>query len=571
MCDSDSDSSEGGQKFNKSALEKLFETLTSKDEDKKRKGAGKSSKNKNKGSKNKMAQVIISGSINALQDGEDLAEWLERFDMLMNANKIDNEDKVNWLSIFGGQLIHKRMKMVCAPKQPLEVEYATICAKMKGMAKANDMSELARAAFYSRVQQPGENVSEFAVAVKELAAECNFGETFLDPTMRDRFMYNLSDNFVRMNTIKAKKVTFEEAVKEALMQEISNPNISVEINRFTLGKSRKVVVDNPSGRHHSDGSNRFYRNSYGGRSRYRGGRSRHDSGRRFNNSRSSSRDGDKSKECPTCARERHGPGISCPAVRDKWVCHRCRKVGHARAACRSKMERYGAYGVEEDCYSDEGEADNLHHLRVERGEYEYVSAFDNFLSCEVQTKPPLTVNLKINGISINCELDSGACVTVFSYEQYNTFFKKNVVLEPFDGNKKFCTADGHSCTVRGVITLCVNGVHNLQALVIDSRRRTKPLIGRTWLDVLCIGWRDYFSKTFHVANDKQNDSGQSTIPNDVNQIHSKRIQSVIEAVKREFRSVFDSSNEPIKNFKASFRLKDGSKPIFLRQLHLHTL
>lgn len=485
-----------------------------------------------------MAPVV--GAIEHYLEGEDLQEWLERFDAFVETNQVDPKDQTSWLLVYCGKVIYRLARVVSSPMKPSEVEYKVLKEKLLTAVKADHVAEVSRQAFYSRVQEPGETVSDFALALKELAADCDF-QSHLDAVLRDRLIYNLSDPFVKSQLIKAKKDTFDDAVKEALILELASPNV-MGINRFM----RKSVGPD---------SSRVSAAKSFKRKKLLGPQNTHDT---FNDNR-----------CSTCGRDRrnkaHQDGV-CPAVKNGWICHRCRRTGHTRAVCRSKVdkqEQICGNQIEEKEMKQNKEADtedDYYHLNS--GEYLNLCTLHNILPCKAQTKPPLIIKLSINGKSFDCEVDSGACVTVFSYQQYKSYLKDSI-LRPIAGNKKFCNADGHSCAVRGIITVDVNGVVGLQALVIDAKYRAMPLIGRTWLEVLCSGWREFFYNCFEQLAVKQLACKEQKVEK-VNNMYEPGTQGMVELIKRDYKQVFEPSDEPIKHFKASFKLKEGSRPIFLK-------
>lgn len=179
-----------------------------------------------------MAPIV--GKIEFFQEGDNIEEWLERFTAFLSVNKVPETEKINWLTIYGGKVIFKLLKIVCAPKKVAEVPFSDASSEIISLIKAGSMAEVSKQAFYSRVQQPGESVAEFALALKELASECDFG-THLDTSLTDRFVYNLADKAVKAATIKAKKTSFEEAVKEALLHESQSSSHPISVHRFHSG------------------------------------------------------------------------------------------------------------------------------------------------------------------------------------------------------------------------------------------------------------------------------------------------------------------------------------------------
>lgn len=144
------------------------------------------------------------------------------------------------------------------------------------------------------------------------------------------------------------------------------------------------------------------------------------------------------------------------------------------------------------------------------------------------------------------ELDTGACVSVIDYTLYVQHFSAVKLLPVFDKNCN--NADGNVCQVLGKMNVCLNFKYYVQAIVIKSVKLVKPLIGRTWLDVLCPTWREYFD------NNIQEVSRVCSIEND----------KLIENVLVRYADVFKSSSEPIIGVKVKLELKSDFFPKFCK-------
>lgn len=105
------------------------------------------------------------------------------------------------------------------------------------MLKQTTLYNIERAKFYSRVQQTGENIAEFAFQLKRLASNCNFAD-HMDIILRDWLIYNIRNDYNKEKTIKGDKQTFDDAVAEALLHETSAQSMSnthQDVNKFNNG------------------------------------------------------------------------------------------------------------------------------------------------------------------------------------------------------------------------------------------------------------------------------------------------------------------------------------------------
>lgn len=139
-----------------------------------------------------------------------------------------------------------------------------------------------------------------------------------------------------------------------------------------------------------------------------------------------------------------------------------------------------------------------------------------------------------------CELDSGSKFSIISIEDCNKYLD----LSRFKENGNFALnlsgITGHKLQVVGEIKIKVKKhdkdlERDLVFVVVDSKKKFLPLIGREWLDQLWPNWRDHFV---------------NKIESPPKQIKSnKMIGSLIEKIKTQYKSVFQKSlEEPIEKF-----------------------
>lgn len=128
--------------------------------------------NKNNTGKVSRVSMSVLGSMEPYLEGDDLSEWIERFDTFLSANKVEAADQTSWLLIYCGKVIFKLTKIVCDPLKAADVTYTNMKPKLIAITKGAKIVEVSRQAFYQRVQTPGKSTSDFALALKELSADC---------------------------------------------------------------------------------------------------------------------------------------------------------------------------------------------------------------------------------------------------------------------------------------------------------------------------------------------------------------------------------------------------------------
>ena len=77
---------------------------------------------------------------------------------------------------------------------------------------------MARYQFRQRTQTVGETVLSYSVAIRELANDCSFGDSY-DECLRDQFIVGLLDNSTRKQILIKNKLTFGRALEITLCHE----------------------------------------------------------------------------------------------------------------------------------------------------------------------------------------------------------------------------------------------------------------------------------------------------------------------------------------------------------------
>lgn len=404
---------------------------------------------------NKEKQLF--GKINEYSVEEPIKSWFARFDNFLKFNDVKDEKKMMWLVGYGGGVIFEKLNILCAPKIPEECDYDQKKQELIAIIQPKVDHGVARKNFFCRVQNNGESISDFAMALKEIANDCNFGTSYLEPALRDRFIFNLSNEKIKCELIKLKMDSkFEEAVSEAQLRE-RNTTEDHEIARVSA-KSRL----GPQKRQRS----RYYSQQF----------------------------------CRTCGREGgHDRGFVCPAIRKRLTCNFCKKQGHKEIVCMQRLKqeesgnrhhrRAAEVTSEDENSSMNSSNENLGSLRF--GVFSEYNTNLSFIT--PKTEPPLIHKFRVDGVPILCEIDSGACISILTRGHLQDYFKNSLKIYAMNREKKFYTADGKLCEIFGVVSVKVNDMQDeLQAVVLNTYKKPYPLIGRNWLDVLVPDWRDFF-------------------------------------------------------------------------------
>lgn len=196
-----------------------------------------------------------------------------------------------------------------------------------------------------------------------------------------------------------------------------------------------------------------------------------------------------------------------------YKCNNCKKVGHLARACKILKVN----NVERKEKSDLDSSDN-----------EYLYAIGD-KRCKYA---PVVVNVSINDKSVLMEVDTGSAVTVMSEKLYNKMFPE-VKLQR--SSSILFTYSKEQLKLIGEVKVTVKygrKTHNLPVQIIEGNGPT--LMGRDWLRFIKLDWKNILNVV------------------DIEQILVK------------FEKVFSDTPGIIKDFTATFQLKENASPKFCK-------
>lgn len=447
-------------------------------------------------------------SIEAFVEGSSFSEYVERFEAYLMLNRVtsDTQKTVHFVGACGAYL-YSKVSSACNPRKPIEVPFSELKQLLKAVLCPQHLEVVERAKFYSRNQRLGENAASFALALRNTAQTCNFGDSLRDQ-LRDRFVMGLREDATRRMIIQANPNTLEDALAAAQTNEISE-----EVTRVSQTSQSSI--------------NRFQ-----GQRQFP---SRHTG---FPQNRNMTQRRTKSFErCRRCDRRYHNG--ECPAK--FWKCFTCGKIGHISRCCPDK-----------DNFR-EGKCDEESDESIVEGTHGRLGKFYLTRKLHIVTEPPLFVCVNINGFDFKCEVDCGAATGVMSSTVYKKCFKHCPLYVVSD--KVFTLANDVKCELLGAMNVVLNSVFKSQILIIESLSESPPLIGRTWLSMLFPNWRSYFTQdlSYSVPLNKN-----QSVFNRLDMSESKEV--LVNEIKTQFKDVFESKTTPIRNFSVNLKLKDEVKP-----------
>ncbi|XP_062709374.1 uncharacterized protein K02A2.6-like [Aedes albopictus] len=235
------------------------------------------------------------------------------------------------------------------------------------------------------------------------------------------------------------------------------------------------------------------------------------------------------------------------------ICNYCKRKGHIRKNCwflQNTNQGKSVNFVEkvETVAAETSVTDKFHRIQVND-----TSDEDSEISCMMigrisKATEACLVDVRVQGIKLTMEVDTGSAVAVISEILYQQMFSSIPVSKC---DKKLVVVNGSKIAVVGEITVEVilNGVTaDRKLIVLKTTRSFTPLLGRDWMKVFYPNWKDQFMQ-----------------PRSVNSLSvTEDPDKVLGRIKQKYSNVFNKDfTEPITGFEAELTLK-SEQPIFRR-------
>ena len=167
----------------------------------------------------------------------------------------------------------------------------------------------------------------------------------------------------------------------------------------------------------------------------------------------------------------------------------------------------------------------------------------------VHSVNPYVVNVQLGKTKVNCkvEVDTGASRSTLSKRVYDS------VLSNYTLQHELSSYSGKKIPVLGNISVPVkydNQEKVLDLIVVEGN--LPALFGRDWLSRIEPGWKNMFRVKKEVIKDKLPVPKSETFPTESNDL------------LQEHKNLFSSKGSSIKGFIGSLKLKEGVKPVFMK-------
>ncbi|KAL7853111.1 hypothetical protein SRHO_G00188960 [Serrasalmus rhombeus] len=402
-----------------------------------------------------MAAVI--GSVvpfdNATQSWEEYSELLDCF---FEANDIKEPERRKAVLLSGvGATTYSLLRNLVSPDLPKAKTYDQLTAELKKHFNPTPSEIVQRFKFNSRIRKSGESIAEYVAELRKLALHCDYKDA-LSEMLRDRLVCGVNDDRMQRRLLSETKLTFDKALE--LCQAIESASKDVKEMQGKLAEDTALHARVPKTQVgvHKVSADKTQR---------------------------------KFPSCYRCKGQHNA--AECKFATE--LCHNCGKRGHIKKACRSKA---GNSHVQKATFKGQkgesrgpGKEQRANQLRGEEGSDTEDMSFHTIYSMseELTKVAPITRTMKVNGMKVTFEVDTGCGVTILSKQQYTQLWKETDTAELKPCSIKLKTYTGEKLGVLGMAQVKVqhgNKEKNLPVVVVGGEGPN--LLGRSWLQELAM-------------------------------------------------------------------------------------
>ena len=358
-------------------------------------------------------------------DQEDWVSYTEHLVQYFVAKGISEEgDKRRAILLSScGPTTYQLIRNLAAPGKPTDKAFAEIVALVRDHHQPRPSTIVQRFNFHTRIQKPGEKITEFVAQLRKLSEHCAFGGALKD-MLCDRLVCGCKDHRLQCKLLAETDLTFEKPFKiakaaetaEKEARELHDTSAAQPVHTMKGIRSHKHVQRAP----------------------------RLPQGKPI---------------LPICCRR--GAKHKATECRFKEAeCNFCKKKGHIAKVCRSKLK------LKSETHQMPAEDD------TEPLEYSL------FHTQSSNHSPPILITLKVNGADLTMELDTWATLSLISEQTYKKIFPIKAAPHLVDSKAQLKTYTGEMIKVLGAIEVDVT--HNeqkkqLSLLVVagDGTTRTR--------------------------------------------------------------------------------------------------
>jgi predicted aspartyl protease len=422
-----------------------------------------------------------------LNGKEPFENWAERLDVFFAANSIMDEGKQKsvFLTVCGPEL-YQLIRSLTSPTKPMDKTLAELSGLVTNHLNPKPNIIVERYRFNISMRKADVSISSYIAQLRHLSRNCDYKD--VNDMIRDRLVAGINNINIQRKLLGEINLTLERAVSIAVGMETANR----EAMSMSGGPSGNPEIHALEQERHRE-------------------------------------------KCFRCGDTRHKAN-SC-LFKDK-ECFFCKKKGHISKVCASK-KRSKPLNQIETTTPDRENRDAYHH------DDEVEDKVFHIYRTKIQRESPIVVDMEVNGKRIQMELDTGASLTVVGKDEFESkvgivhLEKTRIVLKTYGGKL---------IKPLGIAHVQVKYQKQRRELPIVVTEEAGPLLlGRNWLKVMRLDWKNLFSKVFKIEEE---------------QIEDKPL--LLPALLVKYEDVFKNELGTMKGIKVHIELKNEAKPKFFR-------
>lgn len=364
----------------------------------------------------------------------------------MRINQIQDAEQVDAFIAMVGAEVVDLLVALCAPAQIEAKTYAQLTELIEKHYTAGSNELIESYNFDERLQEEGESVADYIVALKKISIHCGFGdENQVKKRLRNRLVTGLHTEAIKNRLLsEGAALTWDRAVDIGTSMDTARQGSKVmratqDVNRVQRGGHQNAE------------------------------KSRNVKGKCYRC------DGDHAGRCP----------------HEKSKCYNCDRIGHISRACKSKQGQGRA--------SESQSRGGSHQARGRgQGRSNYVDdnpeeevSYASLYEVKSGKYGEITIEASVEHQDMTFALDTASAVSIIGEDDYQRYFPDFKLHEAGINLKSYT---GHKVELLGAIDVSVKygNQEKRLPLVIAKGLRT-PLFGRTWLKAIRIDWQSIFA------------------------------------------------------------------------------
>lgn len=469
---------------------------------------------------------IISNFDTFDSNTESFKTYKERLEIHLEIKKVQYNKELcaKLLLQYIGSKNYALITSLAAPKPVNSLKYDELITLLEKhfCPKKNVLVEQHK--FFCELQNDKQSIAEFVAQLRKRANECEFvctcKATVSEVFLRAQFIRGLQSEHMREQLLENSELDFENIVKKAVALEaakIGNKEI-INNNNTDVNQINKMQYQQKS---------KFNQNKY-----------QNSNKNSSKNSKINYRQLGLEGLCLRCGRDNHMAN-ECKANRNNLKCDLCKKTGHIKKVCIQNKIKNTVSNHNIEVMSNESHANN----GIEYYGINKIIDVYNKNTCPSNDIQKFYIDIQIEGKNQKFEVDSGAGYTLIPEHD---FLKLDLNIPVRKSDVAFRAYTGDIFIPLGVVDVNVtykNKYSKEQMYIVPSKHT--PLLGRVWIRHLKINLQeiDY---------------------TDIKEINSNTIYTIEEIISN-FNDLFQPRVGCIPNVCCSLKLKEGAKPVFVKQ------